>query len=324
MERREAQRPTSLAARTPKAATPGDGDIAVGAQGGPQGSPGRPRQPAEGAAIRPGASRRSIPSSGKRKKGKTGRTSLNNRRAKRWLLSPRHSGARAKRANPESITTAAEYGMTKTERTKGYTRFTKPAIAERRAHRPLSGAALVVERINAATSPDILEAIAPAVWDGWGKGEFNDAEAVYLTDAIDRRRPVTFHRSSDSGVGGPSRPLGRLVGRLGSRLGSRFIPRRPQRSKNREASRHRRRMLGGSAVLPIIFGIITPKASARCCASWPGKSNITASAICPSTRLLPSRASVGPWCRTPCTRRVGSVTSRSPSVRSLGARTCPT
>ena len=31
MERREAQRPTSLAARTPKAATPGDGDIAVSA-----------------------------------------------------------------------------------------------------------------------------------------------------------------------------------------------------------------------------------------------------------------------------------------------------
>jgi hypothetical protein len=46
MERREAQRPTSLAARSPKAATPGNGDIAVGALGGPQGPPGRPRQPA--------------------------------------------------------------------------------------------------------------------------------------------------------------------------------------------------------------------------------------------------------------------------------------
>ena len=32
MERREAQRPTSLAARTPKAAIPGNGDIAVSAQ----------------------------------------------------------------------------------------------------------------------------------------------------------------------------------------------------------------------------------------------------------------------------------------------------
>ena len=34
MERREAQRPASLAERTPKAASPGDGDIAVSALAG--------------------------------------------------------------------------------------------------------------------------------------------------------------------------------------------------------------------------------------------------------------------------------------------------
>ena len=34
VEPREAQRPTSLAARTPQAAIPGNGDIAVGAQAG--------------------------------------------------------------------------------------------------------------------------------------------------------------------------------------------------------------------------------------------------------------------------------------------------
>jgi hypothetical protein len=34
VEPQEAQRPTSLAARTPQAATPGNGDIAVGAQAG--------------------------------------------------------------------------------------------------------------------------------------------------------------------------------------------------------------------------------------------------------------------------------------------------
>jgi hypothetical protein len=34
VEPREAQRPTSLAARTPSAAIPGNGDIAVGAQAG--------------------------------------------------------------------------------------------------------------------------------------------------------------------------------------------------------------------------------------------------------------------------------------------------
>ena len=35
VEHREAQRPTSLAARTPQAAIPGDGEFAVGAIGGP-------------------------------------------------------------------------------------------------------------------------------------------------------------------------------------------------------------------------------------------------------------------------------------------------
>ena len=59
MERREAQRPTSLAARTPEAAIPGNGDIAVSAQGGPQGSPGSSRQPAEGGGDPPYRSRNS-------------------------------------------------------------------------------------------------------------------------------------------------------------------------------------------------------------------------------------------------------------------------
>jgi hypothetical protein len=107
------------------------------------------------------------------------------------------------------------------------------------------GATLVYDNINAATSPDILDNIARAVWHDWGKGAFTDHEASFLTGAIDRRRPVTFHRSARTGAG-PSKPIGRLLGRLGSR----FTPRHPQRCKDREASRHRRRMLGGSGVLP--------------------------------------------------------------------------
>ena len=56
VEPREAQRPTSLAARTPQAAIPGNGDIAVGAYKRTLArSVGEPRK-------LPGASRRSIPS----------------------------------------------------------------------------------------------------------------------------------------------------------------------------------------------------------------------------------------------------------------------
>jgi hypothetical protein len=56
VEPREAQRPTSLAARTPQAAIPGNGDIAVGAMKRTLARSVRePRQ-------LPGASRRSIPS----------------------------------------------------------------------------------------------------------------------------------------------------------------------------------------------------------------------------------------------------------------------
>ena len=56
VEPREAQRPTSLAARTPQAAIPGNGDIAVGAIKRALVRPvGEPRK-------LPGASRRSIPS----------------------------------------------------------------------------------------------------------------------------------------------------------------------------------------------------------------------------------------------------------------------
>ena len=67
VEPREAQRPTSLAARTPQAATPGNGDIAVGARWTGDSGP-----PKGGVAHRPGASRRSIPScEGRRKTGQT-------------------------------------------------------------------------------------------------------------------------------------------------------------------------------------------------------------------------------------------------------------
>jgi hypothetical protein len=64
VEPREAQRPPSLAARTPTAAIPGNGDIAVGALAGREVRPaGYVSLPYKGAVAQlPGASRRSIPS----------------------------------------------------------------------------------------------------------------------------------------------------------------------------------------------------------------------------------------------------------------------
>src|SRR5687768_15599157 len=108
MERREAQRPTSLAARIPiTVSLLATGDTAVDALGGPQGPPGRPRQPADRgrrSALAPSQvgftrlahlkSRSRVnprsdalhPLMGRRKKGKTlSRASLINRQAERWL-----------------------------------------------------------------------------------------------------------------------------------------------------------------------------------------------------------------------------------------------
>src|ERR1700730_13500888 len=89
-------------------------------------------------------------------------------------------------------------------------------------------AALFYDDINAAASPDALDNLARAIWHHWGKGTFGDDEASFLTDAINRRRPVTFHRPARAD-GGPCKPIGRLLGRIGSR----FHPRRPQRSPDR-------------------------------------------------------------------------------------------
>ena len=77
VEPREAQRPTSLAARTPTAAIPGNG-ISPWVRNGPYVT-----GPSKGAGRRrSGASRRSIPSSGRRKWSRAGH--LKHPQAKRW------------------------------------------------------------------------------------------------------------------------------------------------------------------------------------------------------------------------------------------------
>jgi len=86
MERREAQRPASLAARTPKAATPGDGDIAVSALAGREVRPAGLVSPPYKGGDPPWRLPALQPLIGETEKGKTTRrTSLDNRRAERWL-----------------------------------------------------------------------------------------------------------------------------------------------------------------------------------------------------------------------------------------------
>jgi hypothetical protein len=83
--------------------------------------------------------------------------------------------------------------------------------------------------------------MARLLWKGYGEGSIGEGEATYLSACIERRRPIGRRTAP-----GHATPMGKLAGRLYAR----FKPRRPQRSPDREASRNRRRMLGGSAVLP--------------------------------------------------------------------------
>jgi hypothetical protein len=108
-------------------------------------------------------------------------------------------------------------------------------------------AARVYDNINAATSPDMLDNLARGVWHQYSKGAFTGEEATFLTGAVDRRRPITFDRLSRAL--GAYKPIGTLL----PRIGSKFAP-RPCRKRlsdeERTKRRHRKRMLGGSSVLP--------------------------------------------------------------------------
>jgi hypothetical protein len=95
------------------------------------------------------------------------------------------------------------------------------------------------EAINLCSNPDQLHDTARALWGAYGAGKISDDESTYLQSLINRRRPL--HHTASS-----AKPAGRFAGRLSSR----FTPRQRQRSPDRKASRDRRRMLGGSGVLP--------------------------------------------------------------------------
>ena len=106
-------------------------------------------------------------------------------------------------------------------------------------------ATIIYDAINAANAPNHLDRLAREMWRDYSEGAISDDDATFLGSFIDRRRPPG--RGSASGH---AKQLGGHSARLLGRLGSRFKSRQHPRSPDRKASRDRRRMLGGSGVMP--------------------------------------------------------------------------
>ena len=99
----------------------------------------------------------------------------------------------------------------------------------------------IYDVVNVCSDPDQLDEIGRLLWKGYGEGSIGEREAEYLSSIIERRRPLSRRTAP-----GHTTPLRKVA----SRLWSRFTSRQRQRSPDRKASRERRRMLGGSSVLP--------------------------------------------------------------------------
>jgi hypothetical protein len=95
--------------------------------------------------------------------------------------------------------------------------------------------------INTGSDVYHLDEAARLLWKGYGEGCIGDGEATFLSNAIDRRRPLGRRTAPGHAT---------QVGRVNGRVLGRFTPRQRQRSPDRKASRDRRRMLGGSGGMP--------------------------------------------------------------------------
>jgi hypothetical protein len=106
----------------------------------------------------------------------------------------------------------------------------------------LSPAAVTLyDRINAASSQDGLNNLLNEIWRHQWPLSINDADAQFLTEAIEKRKPRPGSISAKS------------VSELRGRISSRFTPRRCRRrltKGQRTERRLRKRMLGGSSVMP--------------------------------------------------------------------------
>jgi hypothetical protein len=104
-----------------------------------------------------------------------------------------------------------------------------------------AGAFALLEIINRCSDVHHLDEACRLVWKDWGEGKISDGESTFLVEAIQRRRPLGRHTFPGHAT---------QFGRINGRMVSRFVPRQRQRSRDRKASRDRRRMLGGSGELP--------------------------------------------------------------------------
>ncbi len=99
--------------------------------------------------------------------------------------------------------------------------------------------------INAACDVHQLDEASRLVWQGNYAGAISDAEASYLANFIQRRRPLGRHNTPGQAV-----QVGRINGRVNGSVHRRFVSRQRPRSPDRKASRDRRRRLGGQGALP--------------------------------------------------------------------------
>ncbi len=103
-------------------------------------------------------------------------------------------------------------------------------------------ATALYDKINAAASPADLDHLLNAIWrHHWQAGELSDADADYLTEVIQKRKPGRGTLAAQ--------PLSRLQGRVSSRFSPRPCRRRLT-SEERTRRRERKRMLGGSSAMP--------------------------------------------------------------------------
>jgi hypothetical protein len=105
-----------------------------------------------------------------------------------------------------------------------------------------ANAAALYGKINAATSPAELGELLSVVWRVyWPDGALSDADAQFLTEAIEKRKPSRGF--------GTARSIGALRGSVSSRFAPRPCRRRLTEQQRLER-RLRKRTLGGSSAMP--------------------------------------------------------------------------
>jgi hypothetical protein len=102
-------------------------------------------------------------------------------------------------------------------------------------------AAAIYDKINAATSPSELEELSVAIWKIYWPSIIGDADAQYLTEAIQQRKPSRSYMTAT--------PVSALRGRVSSRFAPRPCRRRLT-AEERVKRRERKRILGGSSAMP--------------------------------------------------------------------------